>query len=154
MLVWYSKFRKKATSTEFRISCRDAVDAVAQVVTEPQNQYHSYSLVLNRRRASCIPHNLNFPWSSCIAIMFLNKKFGMSCISPWFSTFPAYVIAGWCHCYIYGGMTSLLIYPGLWVISSAILVLRKGFRKKYSMSSNTTLLLLSTREYEGSKKNI
>ena len=32
-------------------------------------------------------------------------------------------------------------------MSSAVLVLHKGFLKKYSMSSNTTLLLLSTREY-------
>ena len=34
----------------------------------------AYSLVLNRRRVSCIQHNLVFPWSSCIAIMFLSKK--------------------------------------------------------------------------------
>ena len=106
-----------------------------------------YSLVLNRRRASCIRHNLDFPWSSCIAIMFLSKKVGLSCISPWFSTFPACFIAWWCHCYIYGGMPCLLIHPGLWVICSAVLVLHQGFQKKYSMSSNTTRLLLSTREY-------
>ena len=59
--------------------------------------YHGYSLVLNRRRASCIRHSLDFPWSSCIAIMFLSKKVGLSCISPWFSTFPAYFIAEICH---------------------------------------------------------
>ena len=106
-----------------------------------------YSLVLNRRRASCIRHNLYFPRSSCIAIMFLSKKFGMSCISPWFSTFPACFRAWWCHCYIYGGMPCLLIHPGLWVICSAVLVLHQGFQKKYTMSSNTTRLLLSTREY-------
>ena len=48
-----------------------------------------YSLVLNRRRATCIQHNLDYPCSSCIAIMFITKNFGLSCISPWFSTFPA-----------------------------------------------------------------
>ena len=60
----------------------------------PYRGHKEYSLVLNRRRASCIWHNLDFARSSCIAIMFLSKKFGMSCISPWFSTFPAYFIAG------------------------------------------------------------
>ena len=59
-----------------------------------------YSLVLNRRRASCIRHNLDFPWSSCIAIKFLSKKVALSCISPWFSTFPVCYTAWWCHCYI------------------------------------------------------
>ena len=43
-----------------------------------------YSLVPNRRRASYIRHNLDFPWSSCIAIMFPSKMLGMSCIPPWF----------------------------------------------------------------------
>ena len=51
--------------------------------------------------------------SQYIAIMFLSKRIGTSCIPPWFSTFPAYFIAGGCHCYIYGGMPCLLIHPGL-----------------------------------------
>ena len=108
---------------------------------------HAYSLMLNSRRASCIWHNLDFPWSSCIAIMFLSKKLGLSCISPWFSTFPACFIAWWCHCYNYVRMPCLLIHPGLWVMSSALLVLHQGFQKKNIMSSNTTRLLLSTWEY-------
>ena len=48
-----------------------------------------YSLVLNRRPATCIRHNLDYPCSSCNATMFFTKKFGLSCISPWFSTFLA-----------------------------------------------------------------
>ena len=112
-----------------------------------QNWAEIYSLVLNRRRTSCIRHNLDFPWSSCIAVMFLSKKLGLSCISPWFSTFPACFIAWWCHCYNYVRMPCLLIHPGLWVMSSALLVLHQGFQKKNIMSSNTTRLLLSTREY-------
>ena len=41
------------------------------------NDFHRYSLVLNRKRASCIRHNLDFPRSSSIAIMFLSKKVGL-----------------------------------------------------------------------------
>ena len=89
----------------------------------------TYSLVPNIRRASYIRHNLDFPRSSCIAIMFLSKRFGMSCIPPWFSTFPAYFIAGWCHCYIYGGMPCLLIHPGLWVKVQQFLYCTKVLEK-------------------------
>ena len=87
------------------------------------------TLVLNRRRTSYIRHNLDFPRSSCIVIMFLSKRFGMSCIPPWFSTFPAYFIAGWCHCYIYGGMPCLLIHPGLCVKVQQFLYCTKVLEK-------------------------
>ena len=43
-----------------------------------------------------------------IAIKFLLKR---SCISPLISTFPAFLIAWWCHCYIYGGMPAMLTNP-------------------------------------------
>ena len=42
---------------------------------------YRYSLVLNRRPASCIWHNLKSPWSSCIEIMFLSKKVSLCCTS-------------------------------------------------------------------------
>ena len=42
---------------------------------------------------------------------------------------------------------SLLNHPGLWVIGSTCLVLPPGFQEKFSMSTNTACLLLSTKEY-------
>ena len=86
---------------------------------------YRYSLVLNRRPASCIWHNLEFPWSCCIENMFLRKKVGLSCVSPWFWTFLASFLA-WCHCYIYGGMPCLLVHPALLFMSLAVLVFIKN----------------------------